>query len=312
MCPNHVEHFLDSKLVSSTSVTERLKIWQKYARGPINPDSVRLEFFRKARTGKLFRSGRSVKVSKPVENRIRVPGYIKQQYKKRVAPFPVEHSEILASGSQVEAEKTDLILAHREMTSDEKEWLLSVISLQTSILKSDAKNDAKSSQKLKAKRQKVRRKKSTKKVEKSSNLTNGDTEMSGHSDGNASDAESVSTASECSLGLDDADDEILSASTQDELREYLAANGKSDDLELLDSTVLKFLAAKKLAEIFPKPIQVHAESEVRARAALVPLYQNSRAQPCLMRYRTLEIGAGCKSGLDLSNYGTRCNYISNR
>ena len=105
---------------------------------------------------------------------------------------------------------------------------------------------------------------------------------------------------------------MLSAATQDELREYLATNAKSGRLELLDSTVLKFLAAKKLAEIFPKPIQVRAESEVRARAALVPLYQNSRAQPCLMRYRTLEIGSGCRPGLDLSSFGTRCNYISNR
>jgi hypothetical protein len=45
-------------------------------------------------------------------------------------------------------------------------------------------------------------------------LTNGDAEMSAHSDGELSDAESVSTASECSLGLDEDDDQLLSASTQ--------------------------------------------------------------------------------------------------
>jgi hypothetical protein len=69
MCPNHVEHFLDSNVVSSTSVTQRLKIWQKYARTPVNPDSVRLEFFRKVRTGKLFRNSKTMKVAKPVEFR---------------------------------------------------------------------------------------------------------------------------------------------------------------------------------------------------------------------------------------------------
>ena len=69
MCPNHVEHFLDSNLVSSTSVTQRLKIWQKYARTPVNPDSVRLEFFRKVRSGKLFRSARTARLVKPIEAR---------------------------------------------------------------------------------------------------------------------------------------------------------------------------------------------------------------------------------------------------
>ena len=263
MCPNHVEHFLDSNLVSSTSVTERLKIWQKYARTPVNPDSVRLEFFRKVRTGKLFRSGRTLKVVKPIESRIRVPGYVKQHYENRVKPFPIEESGNLWAPTR-QNESADLISdkMNRDLSCDEKDWLLSVISLQTSILKMDDSADAaKKSEKSVEKLKHFRRRKKTKvtpEKKPGKSLTNGDVEMSSdHSDdGELSDAGSVSTASECSLGLDDEDEQVLSSSTQDELREYLAAHAKAGDVDLLDLTVLKFLAAKKLNEIFPKPIQV--------------------------------------------------------
>ncbi len=54
MCPAHVEHAIDSKLVTSTSLTERLRLWNKYARGPVDTDAIRLDFFRKARRGRLY------------------------------------------------------------------------------------------------------------------------------------------------------------------------------------------------------------------------------------------------------------------
>ena len=47
MCPNHVEQIIDSKLVKSTRLSERMDLWKKYARNPINVETVRLEFFRK-------------------------------------------------------------------------------------------------------------------------------------------------------------------------------------------------------------------------------------------------------------------------
>ena len=322
MCPNHVEHFLDSNLVSSTSVTERLKIWQKFARTPLNPDSVRLEFFRKVRTGKLFRSGRNAKLPKPNENRIKVPGYVKTHYRNRIEPFPIEHSEALLGptrqlGSEAIASASASDLGSRQMSADEKEWLMNIISLQTCVLKignaaaTDA--DAKPAPKTKAKRRRARARVRPNVIKNEAAMTNGDADAATHSDADASsDAESVSTASECSLGLEEDDNEFLSTSTQDELREYLARHQKSGDLDAVDQNVLKFLAAKQLSELFPKPIQVNADAEVRARAALVPLYQNSRAQPCLMRYRTLEVGIGGKTGLDLSSFSHQCNYVSKR
>jgi hypothetical protein len=46
MCPNHAEKFIDWKLVSSASATERIKLWNKYG-GNVDQDTVKSEFFRK-------------------------------------------------------------------------------------------------------------------------------------------------------------------------------------------------------------------------------------------------------------------------
>ena len=245
--------------------------------------------------------------------RIKVPGYDKHHYKERVKPFPIEQSEQLFQNFAIQNQnETDI--KKEDLSSEQKDWLLGLISLQTSILRSDNKSES-SKRGKKVYRKKKRSPKLKVVPEKKEGLTNGEVGSSDHSDdGDLSDAESLSTASECSLGLDDEDAQVLSSSTQDELREYLAlhAKAKAGDVDALDETVLKFLAAKKLNDIFPKPIKVNIESEVRARASLIPLNQNSRAQPCLMRYRTLDIGIGGRMALDLSTYGQSCDFISAR
>lgn len=69
MCPSHVEHYIDSHLLKTTRLTERLKLWNKYAKQPVDTETVRADFFRKARTGKLFQRSR---VKRPMESRMRV------------------------------------------------------------------------------------------------------------------------------------------------------------------------------------------------------------------------------------------------
>ena len=69
MCPNHVENYLDANLVNSTSLTARLKVWQKHARKPVDTETVRLEFFRKVRSGKLFQRSRAKR--SPLDNRVK-------------------------------------------------------------------------------------------------------------------------------------------------------------------------------------------------------------------------------------------------
>ena len=80
MCPNHVENFIDSNFVSSTSLTERLKLWNKYGgskSASFNPDTIKLEFFRKVRKGKLYERGVTRARAVHQDQRIRVPQYIK-------------------------------------------------------------------------------------------------------------------------------------------------------------------------------------------------------------------------------------------
>ena len=124
MCPNHVEQFIDSKLVTSTRLSERLALWQKYARAPINTETVRMEFFRKVRTGKLFQKSKTLKAQRPENMRIQVPPYIKNLYKNPTAGFPLDSNP---SSKPVRPQTRDL-------DEDQEEWLKSVVALQTSIV----------------------------------------------------------------------------------------------------------------------------------------------------------------------------------
>ncbi|KAG5874587.1 hypothetical protein JTB14_001224 [Gonioctena quinquepunctata] len=84
MCPQHVEHVLDTKLLTSVSATERVKIWDKFT-GPIDQDTVKLEFFRKIhRKHPPFR----IKTRLPPKNTVKVPDMVKYHYKKPVKLLP--------------------------------------------------------------------------------------------------------------------------------------------------------------------------------------------------------------------------------
>lgn len=47
MCPNHVEHFLDLNMLTSTRLTERLKLWQKYSLKKFDSQTVMMDFLNK-------------------------------------------------------------------------------------------------------------------------------------------------------------------------------------------------------------------------------------------------------------------------
>ncbi|XP_057663735.1 PHD finger protein 12 isoform X1 [Diorhabda carinulata] len=84
MCPLHVEHCLDSTLLTSVSATERVKLWDKFT-GPVDQDSVKLQFFRKIhRKNPPFR----IKTKLPPKNSVMVPDMVKYHYKKPVSLLP--------------------------------------------------------------------------------------------------------------------------------------------------------------------------------------------------------------------------------
>ncbi|XP_014481775.1 PREDICTED: PHD finger protein 12 [Dinoponera quadriceps] len=77
MCPNHPNHFIDQNLLTSCRVTERIKLWDKYANQRIDQHAVKLDFLRKARAANpLFRT----KVRLEGRPRVKVPSVIKYHY----------------------------------------------------------------------------------------------------------------------------------------------------------------------------------------------------------------------------------------
>ncbi|XP_058821090.1 PHD finger protein 12 [Topomyia yanbarensis] len=84
MCPNHVEQFIDWKLVNSVSATERMKLWNHFS-VIHDQDSVKNEFFRKVhRRNPPFR----IKQKPKLRDRIEVPAMIEYHYKNPPSLIP--------------------------------------------------------------------------------------------------------------------------------------------------------------------------------------------------------------------------------
>uniref|UniRef100_A0A182QMV5 PHD finger protein 12 n=1 Tax=Anopheles farauti TaxID=69004 RepID=A0A182QMV5_9DIPT len=84
MCPNHVEQFVDAKMVTTVSATERLRLWNQYS-SDIDPEIVKIEFLRKAhRRSSLFR----MKLKLRQRTKITVPPAIEYHYINRAPLLP--------------------------------------------------------------------------------------------------------------------------------------------------------------------------------------------------------------------------------
>jgi len=236
MCPNHVEQFIDSKLVKTTRLSERMDLWKKYARNPINVETVRLQFFRKVRSGKLFQKSRTLKAQRPHNYQMKVPQFIKNSYKNRqnLTGFPVEHSEILLKKRRIPG----------NLEEDEEEWIKGLVALQSSLAE----------EKMTAIKTKKMIKKPRKKFE-----------VSEYDD---------STDSECEMDYDITDE--ISVEAQEQIAKYLTENREKNGQQIskLKPQIRDFLAAKKLNDIFNKdPVK---DLNIRARAVLIPLDMKKR------------------------------------
>ncbi|XP_046385896.1 PHD finger protein 12 [Ischnura elegans] len=130
MCPNHAEHFLDEKLLTSCSVTERVKLWDKYS-GPLDQDTIKLDFFRRAhRKNPPYR----IKVRLGQRGRVKVPQAVKDHYKCPPPLLPLERDlrlQLLAS----EQLKPLSIPCNTDGASaeEQEQWLAGIMALQSSI-----------------------------------------------------------------------------------------------------------------------------------------------------------------------------------
>jgi len=163
-------------------LSERLDLWQKYARNPINVETIRLEFFRKVRSGKLFQKSRSLKAQRPENFRMKVPQFIKNSYKNRnLTGFPVEHSKVLLKKHRTAS----------NLDQDEEDWIKGIVALQSSLVEEKTEKFAH-----------MKRKKSIKRSKKME-VENED-----------------STDSECEMDYDITDE--ISVEAQEQIAKYLA------------------------------------------------------------------------------------------
>lgn len=77
MCPNHVEHALDERLLTSVRLSERILLWSKFC-GSIDPHTIKVDFLKKVhRTNPPFQMKcRPVSRHRP----LKVPSAVKQMY----------------------------------------------------------------------------------------------------------------------------------------------------------------------------------------------------------------------------------------
>ncbi|GFS14103.1 PHD finger protein 12, partial [Elysia marginata] len=130
MCPNHVEHFLDSHLLKSQSLTERLKLWDRYT-NLVDSHTVKLDFLNKVhRKHPMFRFKRKL----PSRPTISVPPAIKHFYENPTVllpdpprPGPPSTNPI----SELPGNRGTYIAS----LDEQEEWLSSVVSMQGSIAK---------------------------------------------------------------------------------------------------------------------------------------------------------------------------------
>ena len=131
MCPNHVEHFLDLNMLTSTRLTERLKLWQKYSLKKLDSQTVMIDFLNKCNNTRVHglrqppsseetnRRISSAACGQPVK-RCKVPHTIKLMYSqedehlgqqaptssaKPADPEPIEVDEDLVSRLTITADQ---------------------------------------------------------------------------------------------------------------------------------------------------------------------------------------------------------------
>uniref|UniRef100_A0A182PAA4 PHD finger protein 12 n=1 Tax=Anopheles epiroticus TaxID=199890 RepID=A0A182PAA4_9DIPT len=84
MCPNHVEQFVDSKMVTSVSATERIRLWNRF-NNDLDHETVKTEFLRKVhRKHPPFR----LKQKARSRTKINVPPSIEYHYQHRAPLLP--------------------------------------------------------------------------------------------------------------------------------------------------------------------------------------------------------------------------------
>ena len=304
MCPNHVETFLDTKL-QTTSVTERVELWDKYARQPLDTNAVKLQFMKRCQREKRDEKYRRRRVRLSESKKVAVPHYVVSQYRRPPGLIRADTDRWLRPLSQNPSQ---------DPAEEELQWVSGLVSLQSDLLQNMVDSRAAKLpgvEPLQAGADLARHPARPRVEVKEEEETETDLECEESLDLELTQSVSpASTLSTCSLSPRhraelSSGGEGREGGLVNMLSEYLAQHN-SHNVSHLDPVVVQYLASRQLQSLLGGERE-ETESTVRARASLTPLH--SRKSPVLMRYRTLTVGLGPGAGLDLARYG-HCNYLS--
>ena len=126
MCPNHVENVLEQKLLTSTGLSERVKLWNNF--NEIHGETVKLNFIKKvSRKTAPYR----VKLRIMPKNLVHVPESVKQMYKRPVNLIP--SNNVFSADSKVIVEDSENVNKVKANEREQLEWLAGLTEFQNSI-----------------------------------------------------------------------------------------------------------------------------------------------------------------------------------
>lgn len=336
MCPNHAEHVMEQKLLTSTSLTERIKLWDRF-NGHLDQDAVKLTFLKKSRN-KEFDSSEPSRLSAPI--RIEVPRSIKAMYQNPPEPIPLHGVYVGTPDLEVQRMATRLKLSEKGLTEptrdDQETWLTGIVSLQSSIAEFmetssiEKPSSRNADQILMALPQKKSLQESVKNwmdkedfVEKSKKNAANVIKAQSTASNNTAQAAKKDLKQELSslqdigeISLDKLDDKLIRALAYQRLKQLLP-NGK----ELAESSCIPEQSPcdSELDGVLCGTTTIKSifKGEIKARALLCPVYvKGSKVSDGTvvgtsfsMSYRTFSIGRGLDNDVVLSTSG-HCNFIS--
>uniref|UniRef100_A0A0M3IAK1 PHD-type domain-containing protein n=1 Tax=Ascaris lumbricoides TaxID=6252 RepID=A0A0M3IAK1_ASCLU len=129
MCPAHVEHFTDRRMLTSLSITERMRLWKKHARQPVEEFIVKMSFIDKTRAQRQNVSILQRNCIEAGRKRHRLPRCVKDLYRKR---WKFWKKEQLPSKDEQEEWKRWKFWKKEQLPSkdEQEEWFEMILRLQ--------------------------------------------------------------------------------------------------------------------------------------------------------------------------------------
>lgn len=273
MCPNHVNHFLDQRLLNSSSATERVKLWDRFANRQIDQHAVKLQFLRKAHTNNpMFRK----KVQCGERLRIKVPCSIKLYY---AHPPELDFIHSYRTGDYLSP------ITKRSQDKDvQQSELQNTKDIDSDIIKGSE-------------------------IMTSQALAN-PSDLKEKEETNLPDVEMQICEQEKTTSI--VREEETHSEKNDYNENSFRTCPAKEGIKLLEWPVVEALALQRLEQILNPENEGYnnINCRLRVRAVLFPL-THVPGPPVFMSYKTFTVGTGPNCDLSLTRYGN-CSFISSK